>query len=246
MRRIFVDVDTQNDFCSEDGSLSVPMDPMVLTRIKKLVGYAVEERTLIFGSVDTHTYDAWEFNTNTNKGPNGENPRFPPHCEKGTWGWLKIADTLPPKSVFVPNVEVKLNDYYRFDMQAVYFEKEVYSMFANPNAYGVLEMLVAAPYRFDTGRTEQIEFIVFGVATDYCVKACALELVDWCKSLVSSTACSGATVKVVSDAIAGVKKETTEQALQEMEVAGVKFIKASEFIGPDIKPRRKSSTLISL
>ena len=50
---------------------------------------------------------------------------------------------------------------------AVYFEKEVYSMFANPEAEPLLDHLIEER---NLKRTD-VEAVVFGVATDYCIKA---------------------------------------------------------------------------
>ncbi len=53
--------------------------------------------------------------------------------------------------------------------QGVYFEKEVYSLFANPLAEPFLKALFAT-------FPEPPELFVYGVATDYCVKGAALGL----------------------------------------------------------------------
>ncbi|MGH9801820.1 MAG: isochorismatase family protein, partial [Blastocatellia bacterium] len=60
---------------------------------------------------------------------------------------------------------------------------------------------------------------VFGVATDYCVRACVLGLVE-----------AGACVQVVEDAIRGVAAETTDQTFAEMRAAGVKFTTTDEVL----------------
>jgi nicotinamidase/pyrazinamidase len=138
----------------------------------RLVCAAVAEGAPLVGSVDSHAHDAWEFGANGRVGPAGEDPRFPPHCVKGTPGWLKLPETLPPRFYFVPVVpDPEAAARVPPRTQAVYFEKEVYSLFANPNA--------AAGARRPNARPGPVEFVVFGVATDYCVRAAALGLVDW-------------------------------------------------------------------
>ncbi len=183
MKRFYVDVDTQVDFCSKSGNLYVPGASKAIEGCEELVNHAIKNKILILGSVDSHGYDAWEFKTNKNLGPNGENPGFPPHCIKGTNGWLKVHETQVKRAVFVPNdcalgTSDSLNSIRRFvknDMQAIYFEKEVYSMFANPTCKGVIDVL--------TKDDPDTEFVVFGVATDYCVKAAALGLIETMNSL---------------------------------------------------------------
>jgi nicotinamidase/pyrazinamidase len=61
--------------------------------------------------------------------------------------------------------------------------------------------------------------VVFGVATDYCVRACALGL-----------AAAGARVQVLEDAIRGVAADTTAQTVEEMRNAGVEFTTTSEVL----------------
>src|SRR5688572_24427960 len=102
MRRIFVDVDTQYDFCDPKGALFVQGAPEAARVSAALVRHAASRGEPIVGSVDSHNHEAWEFATNGNRGPGGEKPNFPPHCVKGTAGWLKLPDTLPERFAFVP------------------------------------------------------------------------------------------------------------------------------------------------
>ncbi|MBL8682079.1 MAG: cysteine hydrolase [Myxococcales bacterium] len=208
MRRIFVDVDTQYDFCAPGGALFVEGAPKAAEQCARIVQRALDLGAPIVGSVDSHAHDAWEFATNDRRGPHGEKPNFPPHCVKGTRGWLKLEATLTRSFVFVPvdAPSPRVPD----GTDAVYFEKEVYSLFANPNAARWLDALCAG---------QPAEFVVFGVATDYCVRAAALDSLAWARSRGGSIADSK--VIVVEDAIAGVARESTERALAELRAAGV-------------------------
>jgi nicotinamidase/pyrazinamidase len=182
MNTIRIDVDTQNGFCSADGHLYVPADEQVQTNIRALVADSVQQRIPIVGSVDSHAYDAWEFQDNG--GP------FPAHCVKGTRDWLKIDGTLPDRFRFIPMSEGHLvvgeatagagnrsYDAEMFSMEArsgvgLYFEKEVYSAFANPNAVDLIARLVD-----DLGGADNVMFQVFGYCTGgFCVDAFALGL----------------------------------------------------------------------
>ncbi len=210
MQRIYVDVDTQWDFCDPSGSLFVPGSPEAARVWARLVADAAERGQPIVGSVDSHTHEAWEFATNDNVGPNGEKPGFPPHCVKGTRGWLKLAETLPARFAFVAVDAAKATVPAR--SQALYFEKEVYSLFANPNAATALDALAQ-------GRA--VDFAVFGVATDYCVRAAALGLVEWARSRGGDV--SRSIVTVVRDGVCGIATDTIESALREMTAANVRF-----------------------
>jgi nicotinamidase/pyrazinamidase len=219
MQRVFVDVDTQHDFCRPDGALFVRGAPAAGPACARLVARAVAEGSLLVGSVDSHAHDAWEFGTNSSVGPKGEDPRFPPHCVKGTPGWLKLPETLPERFYFVPVVpDPDAAARVPRGTQAVYFEKEVYSLFANPNAAAVLDALAPAG---------PLEFVVFGVATDYCVRAAALGLVDW---IAGRPDRAGSRVAVASDAIAAVTDEGGAAALRELSAAGVILAPADDLV----------------
>ena len=87
---------------------------------------------------------------------------------------------------------------------------EVYSIFANPLAEGLLKQLAAA--------LGPLRFVVYGVATDYCVKATALDAVK-----------AGLATTVLTDAIRGVEVQPgdTQGALDELRAAGAKFADSS-------------------
>ena len=132
---------------------------------------------------------------------------------KGTSGWLKVDGTLPPRFRFVPCVEgidvrTLVKEVVEKRTLGVYFEKEVYSLFANPNA---------EPFLSELRAIEPLECVVFGVATDYCVKAAALGLRE-----------RGYETLVVEDAIRGITPEGTRAALDEMRAKGVKLVDSAE------------------
>jgi nicotinamidase/pyrazinamidase len=213
---VFVDVDVQRDFCEPTGALFVPGSPNATFR--ELTRYAVEHRIPILGSVDSHAWDAWEFASSDTAAPAGEKPNFPDHCVKGTAGWLKIDGTLPPRFRFIPNVpdapfDSIVQEVVSGATQGVYFEKEVYSLFANPLAERFLKALFAT-------FPEPPELFVYGVATDYCVKAAALGL-----------RARGYATTLITDAVAGITPEGTEAALREMASAGVSMMPLASLIG---------------
>lgn len=220
MQRVFVDVDTQHDFCRPEGALFVAGAPAAMPACARLVARAVADGALLVGSVDSHAHDAWEFDGNGRVGPAGEDPRFPPHCVKGTPGWLKLPETLPARFYFVPVVpDPEAAARVPARTQAVYFEKEVYSLFANPNAAPVLDAL---------GPPGPLEFVVFGVATDYCVRAAALGLVEW---IAARPDRAGSRVVVARDAIAAVTDAGGEASLRELAAAGVALVPTDAIVG---------------
>jgi nicotinamidase/pyrazinamidase len=206
--RVFVDVDVQHDFCEPNGALYVKGSPN--DRFRALTWFAHQRKIPILGSVDSHAWDAWEFASSKTFGPNGEKPNFPDHCVKGTPGWLKVVGTLPQRFRFIPNVpeapiDSIVDEVVSGETQGVYFEKEVYSLFANPLAERFVEKLLAV----GGGKPE---FVVYGVATDYCVKAAALGLVE-----------RGYKTTLLTDAIAGITPDGVKEALEAMHAAGVRL-----------------------
>jgi nicotinamidase/pyrazinamidase len=191
----FFDVDTQLDFMMPYGKLYVKGADQILPNIGKLYKYAVENKIPVIATVDAHTEEDPEFKL------------FPPHCIKGTPGQRKV-----PESTLKSNLVIGLGE----DMplfgperpQQIIIEKRTFDIFDNPNTERLLQMLGLK------------EWIVFGVATDYCVKAAALGLLK-----------RGYSTLVVSDAIKGVREDTTRSALQELRLAGAHFVNTTKVIG---------------
>lgn len=212
MRTILIDVDTQHDFCDPRGALYVNGADALCADYARFVELAVRRPGVsILGSVDAHAFDAWEFAGASDAGPGGERPGFPPHCVKGTAGFLKVPGTLAPRARFIPCVPIAGEQLATMVAahapQQIILEKEVYSLFANPNADQVLELVVAS---------DEPRFVVFGVALDYCVRAAALGLVDW----LARTGRRGE-VRLVVDATAAVNADAGRAAVEECRARGV-------------------------
>jgi nicotinamidase/pyrazinamidase len=192
-KMVFVDIDTQFDFMDPKGTLFVPGAPEITENLATLVSYAKEKSIPIVASVDAHPTDDPEFS------------QFPPHCVRNTPGQEKVAATFIPASTIIPATkqELSLNE----SAKSIVLEKTIFSIFGNENAESVFRALDAENY------------LVFGVATDYCVKAAVLGLLE-----------RGYKVSVIEDAISGVTPETSRVALDEMKKAGAKFIRTSEII----------------
>jgi nicotinamidase/pyrazinamidase len=224
MTIIRVDVDTQVGFSDPNGKLFVPTAPTVKQHIKALLSDATRRGLPLIGSVDSHAYDAWEFQENG--GP------FPAHCLKGTADWLKPEGTLPDRFRFIPMSEGGLvvgedragsgNRRYDTDLfvsealdgVGLYFEKEVYSAFPNPNAEAFIEALVNRLH----GPSE-VEFQVFGYCTGgFCVDEFCLGLIE-----------RGYQVSLIMDATAAIdtpdnKLDGLKHSAETLAAAGVRII----------------------
>lgn len=110
----------------------------------------------------------------------------------------------PEFKVFPPHCIVGTKGqekFYPSKQGEKYFEKQHYDVFTNPEfAKFLLENNVR-------------ESVVYGVATDICVRAAVLGMQD------KNMQCY-----VVEDAIKGVFADKTKQALEEMTKAGAKFV----------------------
>jgi nicotinamidase/pyrazinamidase len=199
-KMILVDIDTQVGFCLPEGHLYVKDAAPILDHIRKITDFIDREAPKIFGSVDTHDYASPEFIENG--GP------FPPHCVKGTEDWLKIPQSRPKKFKILGVGELA-DDDIRKEWEgngAIYFEKRTYSIMDNPNVKKLLNL------------TRGSTFVLYGVATDYCVKAAALAFREW------------GDVMIISDAVAAVAKDTEKKAFEELSASGVRFIELREIL----------------
>jgi nicotinamidase/pyrazinamidase len=184
----FVDIDTQRDFMLPSGALYVPGAEKLVPKLRRLFEFARRHGIFVLSSVDAHAPDDPEF------------MQFPPHCVRGTEGQRKLDETLLHRPLILENkpMDRNLMDALRKHSQII-IEKQKFDVFSNPVTGKLLRALPA-------------HAIVFGVATDYCVRAAALGL----RNLGIKTA-------VVSDAIRAVAADTERQAIEEMRQAGVEF-----------------------
>lgn len=188
---IFFDIDTQHDFMDTDGALAVPDADTIKSNLESLLRAAGEHRLLTISSRCAHEPGDAEFAI------------FPPHCLEGTRGAERIFDALPklPRHEF--EADAQADDTTQLKAGEHYIvKKKAYDLFTN----AWLEALRAR------GEFADKDCVVFGVATDYCVRAAALGLAQ-----------SGARVLLVEDAIRGVASDSTEKSLAEFRAAGVVF-----------------------
>jgi nicotinamidase/pyrazinamidase len=188
---VFVDIDTQFDFMDAAGTLYVPQAEEITANLAQLVHYAQQQQLPIVASVDAHEADDPEFS------------QFPAHCVRHTPGQQKIAATLLPQSITLAANPAAIPT----NLQQIVLEKTIFSIFGNANAEAVFRQLDAEQY------------VVFGVATDYCVKAAVLGLLE-----------RGYRVAVVTDAIRGVTAAGSQAALAAMQAAGAEFVTTNSLV----------------
>ncbi len=192
----FFDVDTQRDFVLPGGALYVPGAERLIPKFRRLFDLARRNDISILSSSDAHVPNDPEFKD------------FPPHCVQGTEGQRKIDDTLLPRPLVLENKTIDRNllDVARKHQQII-IEKQTLDIFDNPVTEKLLRVL---PSRA----------IVFGVATEYCVRITALGL----RRLGIKTA-------VLTDAICALAPRSSEKSIEEMRMAGCELITVETLTG---------------
>lgn len=227
---IFYDVDTQKDFMNKDGALYVPDAELIKPNLRKLTDFARENFIPGIGSVDRH------FGTPEYKHREGELQRnggaFPDHCMDETKGQQKIYETnitfRDAWPVNIVNLLDKKLDETSISRAITYLKniqdrsmKQGENILIEKQSYDVFTNL-AFPAFLNMADIKQA--VVYGVATDYCVKAAVLGMQK-----------KGIQCYVVEDAIKGIEEATTKAALEEMAKAGAKLITTKDVLEGKVK-----------
>lgn len=181
-------VDVQNDFCP-GGALAVPRGDAIIPRVNRTIDQFVRRGLPILATRDWHPPMTKHF-----KEFGGA---WPPHCVQGTKGARFHPDLRLPKDAVVLS-------------KGMDPEQDSYSGFQALSDGGRdLESVV-----HDLGIDE---LYLCGLATDYCVRATALDAQR-----------RGIHVHVLEDAIEGVdvKPGDSEAAMEEMRKARVSFVES--------------------
>ncbi len=192
MNTVFIDIDTQVDFIMPDGALYVKDAEKLLPIYKEISSFARSGGIPVLASADAHAADDPEFK------------QFPPHCVKGQPGQKKVPETLPDLFFVQENDGRSVEpDQLRYDH--ILFEKQTFDVFSNPKIDAYLQHL----------KPERV--VVYGVATDYCVKAAVESLLK--KNL---------NVYLLTDAIKAVDPSSEKEILNNLEKNGARLTTFSE------------------
>lgn len=203
---IFFDIDTQRDFMVADGALYVPGAETIHETVGLMLRAASENGITTISTRCAHEPGDPEFEI------------FPPHCLDGTNGAERLFAGLPKLKRREIAVEAPREDGAHIEPATHYVvKKKVFDLFSNRWIEGLRQ----------DGAFRGEECMVFGVATDYCVRACVLGL-----------AAAGARVRVVTDAICGVSPETTSQTIADWKSGGVEMTTSNAVLA-DIKSATK-------
>ncbi len=193
---VFFDVDTQVDFMRPTGNLYVNGAEEIIPNLKTLIDFARAHRIPVISSADAHPPDDPSF------------AEWPPHCVVGTPGQLRIPETSFPSSIIIANRRRRFHTPHEWVGQLI-VEKQEYDATTNVNFDTILLSL------------GERRFVVFGVATEYCIRSTALGLRKHRKK-----------VDLVTDAIKEIRPEDGRKAIEEMAAAGVRLVKTSDVCAP--------------
>jgi nicotinamidase/pyrazinamidase len=186
-RALFI-VDVQNDF-TEHGALGVTGGDGVAERITSFLADHAADYRLVVASRDWHDGD------NDNGGHFSTTPDFidtwPVHCVGGTFG-----------AAYDEGFDTSAVTHHLKKGQG----KPAYSLFE-----GVSDDGATATRLLDEHGIRDID--VVGLATDYCVRASALDALA-----------AGRSVRVFTDLVAGVHPASSAAALEEIAAAGAEVV----------------------
>lgn len=194
--RVFVDIDTQRDFMEPTGSLYVSGADTIHGVLGRLTQYALIRGIPILATACAHELDE----------PDPE--PFPPHCLAGTSGQKRIEATECQTGL-----TVRPNGKLAWDFQDgrlplhLTLEKQRYDVFSHPDADRIVR---------EYARSNPV-FVVYGVATDYCVRCAVLGLLE-----------RGCRVEVVTDAVRAVDPSSESQVFEEFVRQGATLINSEQ------------------
>jgi nicotinamidase/pyrazinamidase len=199
---IFWGVDAQRDFMLPGGKLYAPGAEKIIPDINRLVEAARQERVFLISSADAHKPDDPELR------------EWPPHCLQGTSGAELVAEACAPNRLVIPNQrEFALPENITAYRQ-VTLQKNTLDVFDNPNTDALLKRITTAgSSAFDPDP----EFVLFGVATEYCVQRTAEGLLR-----------RGHRLAIVTDVVRSFDPDKGRQILADLHSRGARFIAVGE------------------
>jgi nicotinamidase/pyrazinamidase len=194
---VFVDVDTQRDFLEPDGALYVAGSAAIVPNLGRLTRFARTHAIPVLATACSHTpLDA-------------ELTRFPPHCMVGTPGAARVAATEWPGSVVLGPTD-RLPPQEPLPPHVTLLKCEL-DLLSHPEADRLIKV---------HSRSRPL-FVVYGVATDYCVLCAVSALLD-----------RGQRVAVVADAVRAIDPSGEAEIFERFFDRGA-FLAATEVVCRD-------------
>jgi len=193
---VFVDVDTQRDFIEPDGALAIAGAGAIVANLARLTAHARDRGIPVLATACWHDAD------------DPEMALFDPHCLAGTPGARRAEATARQDTRVLGHDD-------RHDGAVVphlTIHKRSFDVFDRPDVAAIVD-------RYNRGRPT---FVVYGVATDYCVRCAVLGLLD-----------RGCKVAVVVDAIRAVDPVAEADVLTDFARRGAVLTLTDHACDPD-------------
>ncbi|MGE5323873.1 MAG: nicotinate phosphoribosyltransferase [Actinomycetota bacterium] len=199
---VFWEVDVQRDFMFPEGRLYVPGAEKIIANVNQLVDACRQGEVFLISETDAHSPS------------DAEMQRWPLHCLKGSPGAEIIPEGRALNWLVIPNQAgfALPDDLEKY--QQVVLEKNTLNVFDNPNTEIVLRRLDETRRR---PFVADVEFVIFGIATDYCVRCTAEGLLA-----------RGRRIALVKDAIEAIDRVQGQKTLQELQSRGARFVTTAE------------------
>ena len=141
---VFVDVDTQRDFLIPDAPLFIPGSPTIRPTLARLTAFARARGIPILATACAHA-------------PDDREGDFPPHCLRGTDGQTRVEETAVAATLIVEPGSAAIPAAIPPHLT---IHKNAYDVFSTPEAAAIVALYAR----------DRPTFVVYGVATDYCVR----------------------------------------------------------------------------
>ncbi len=212
---IFWGVDVQRDFMSPEGKLYVPGAENIVANIRRLVDAARRGRVLLISSADAHRPDDPELR------------EWPHHCLKGAPGAELIDEARASTQLVVPNQKGFNFPEDLGSFQQIVLEKNTLDVFDNPNTEALLHRLhPRGRPSFDA----DVEFVIFGVVTEHCVRRAVEGLLR-----------RGRRVTLVTDALRSLDPAKAREVLDDFRARGARILSTKEALARLAVPLARSA-----
>jgi nicotinamidase/pyrazinamidase len=195
---LFWDVDTQFDFMSTEGKLSVRGADKIIDRVSAVRKFALDNGYSIIASTDWHSLDNVEISAKPDY-----KTTFPPHCIVSTPGAERVGFLGDVPIDYIDMNQMprdKLAEMLDKPQFHIVLRKNTLDIFGNPNTDEIL------------GLVNPQTVVVYGIALDFCVSMLVFDLLRRGK----------ADVTVLKDAVARLGTRPDDELYDEFRAKGVK------------------------
>lgn len=202
---VFLDVDTQNDFILPDGRLSIRGAESIRPNLAKLSKYSAEKLVFWLATRDSHILEDIEISSTPDY-----KTTFPPHCLSKSEGEESIPETFHKNPLILDMQNRSLDkpwSYLEANYDSIVFKKNNIDVFSNKNFDRLLTLI------------RPKVFVVFGVATDFCVKLA-----------VEGLLVRNLKVVLVKDAVYAIDQDVERKLFDDWECQGVKLMTTDQVI----------------